>query len=307
MSVGVMNRTLFRKQLQLGLNAVFGMKYRQYPEEWRDAFEVVTADKAVEEQVQEMGLGAGRVKAEGAGISYDSGRELWFSRFEAQTIALAFAITEEAEEDGLYGSIGKKYSSALARSMQYTKEVKGAAIFNNGFDASGAYNGGDGVPLYSTAHPLGGGGTFSNTLTTPADLGETALEALSIQIDGTTDDRGIPAMLRIKRAIIPKELKFVIERLLSGTERPGTADRDINAMNKMGTVPDWSVNRFLTDPNAWFLVTDAEGGLQHFKRKALSRGIEGDFETGNMRYKARERYVFGWHEPRGTFASSGST
>lgn len=302
-----MNRTLFRKQLQLGLNAVFGMKYRSYPEQWRDIYEIVTADKAVEEQVQEMGLGAGRVKSEGAGIAYDSGRELWFSRFEAETIALAFAITEEAEEDGLYGSIGKKYASALARSMQYTKEIKGASILNNGFDTSGANNGGDGKPLFSTAHPLGGGGTWSNTLTIQADLSETSLEALSIQIDGTTDDRGIPAMLKIKKAIIPKELKFVIERLLAGVERPGTADRDINAMNKMGTVPDWSVNLFLTDPNAFFLVTDADGGLQHFKRKPLSRGIEGDFETGNMRYKARERYVFGWHEPRGAFGSSGST
>lgn len=303
--VGVMNRTQFRKQLQQGLNAIFGMKYKDYPEMWKDAFEIVTADKAVEEQVQEMGLGAARVKAEGGGVTYDSGRELWFSRFEAETIALAFAITEEAEEDGLYGSIGKKYASALARSMQYTKEIKGAAVFNNGFDAN--FAGGDGQALYSTAHPLGGGGTFSNTLATPADLSETSLEALSIQIDGTVDDRGIPAMLRIKRALIPKELKFVIERLLAGVERPGTADRDINAMNKMGTVPDWSVNLFFTDPNAWFLITDAEGGLQHFKRKPLSRGIEGDFETGNMRYKARERYVFGWHEPRGTFGSSGST
>jgi hypothetical protein len=300
-----MNRTQFRKQLQLGLNAVFGLKYKQYPEQWRQIYEVVTADKAVEEQVQEMGLGAGRVKAEGAGVAYDSGRELWFSRFESETIALAFAITEEAEEDGLYGSIGKKYAAALARSMQFTKEIKGAAVLNNGFDTN--FKGGDKQPLFSTAHPLGGGGTFSNTLATPADLSETSLEALSTQIDGTTDDRGIPAMLRIKQAIIPKELKFIIERLLAGVERPGTADRDINALNKLGTIPDWSINLFLTDPNAFFLTTDAEGGLQHFKRKALSRGIEGDFETGNMRYKARERYVFGWHEPRGAFGSSGAT
>lgn len=303
--VGVMNRNLFRKQLQLGLNAVFGMKYKDYPEMWRDLFDIVTADKAVEEQVQEMGLGAGRVKAEGAGVAYDSGKELWFSRFEAETIALAFAITEEAEEDGLYGSIGSKYAKSLARSMQYTKEIKGASILNNGFDSNHA--GGDGQALFSTAHPLGAGGTASNTLSTPADLSETSLEALSIQVDGTTDDRGIPAMLRIKKLVIPKELKFVAERLLAGTERPGTADRDINAMNKMGTIPDWSVNLFFTDPNAFFLKTDADGGLQHFKRKALSRGIEGDFETGNMRYKARERYVFGWHDWRGAFGSPGAT
>lgn len=303
--VGMMQRNLFRKQLQLGLNAVFGMKYKEFPEMWRDCFDVVTATKAVEEQVQEMGLGAGRVKSEGAGVAYDSGRELWFSRFEAETIALAFAITEEAEEDGLYGSIGSKYSKSLARSMQYTKEIKGAAILNNGFDTS--YPGGDGKPLFSTTHPLGGGGTFSNTLATPADLSETSIEALSIQIDGVTDDRGIPAMLRIKKLLIPKELKFVATRLFSGDERPGTADRDINAMKKMGTVPDWSVNLFFTDTNAFFLKTDADGGLQHFKRKGLSRGIEGDFETGNMRYKARERYVFGWHEPRGCFGSAGAS
>jgi len=303
--VGILNRTLFRKQLQLGLNAVFGMKYKEYPEMWRDAFDIVTATKAVEEQAQEMGLGAGRVKSEGAGVSYDSGKELWFSRFEAETIALAFAITEEAEEDGLYGSIGAKYSKSLARSMQYTKEIKGAAILNNGFDTN--YKGGDGQPLFSTSHPLGGGGTFSNTLATPGDLSETTVEALSIQIDGTTDDRGIPAMLRIKKLLISKEQKFIAERLFGGDERPGTPDRDINAMKKMGTVPSWSVNLFFTDPNAFFLKTDADGGLQHFKRKALSRGIEGDFETGNMRYKARERYVFGWHDPRGAFGSSGST
>ncbi len=307
MTATVMNRAQFRKQLQEGLNAVFGLKYKSYPEMWKAAFDVVTANKAVEEQVQEMGLGAGRVKAEGAGVAYDSGRELWFSRFEAETIALAFAITEEAEEDGLYGSIGSKYAKSLARSMVYTKEIKGASILNNGFDNSGAYNGGDGQPLFSTAHPLGGGGTFSNTLATPADLGETSLEALSIQIDGAVDDRGIPAMLRIQKLLIPKELKFVAERLLAGVERPGTADRDINAMNKLGTIPDWSVNLFFTDPNAFFLKTDCEGGLQHFKRKALSRGIEGDFESGNMRYKARERYVFGWHDPRGSFGSPGAT
>lgn len=302
---GVMNRTLFRKQLQLGLNAVFGMKYKEYPEQWRDAFDIVTADKAVEEQVQEMGLGAGRVKAEGSGVAYDSGRELWFSRFEAETIALAFAITEEAEEDGLYGSIGSKYSKSLARSMQYTKEIKGAAIINNGYDSN--YAGGDGQPLFSTAHPLGGGGTYSNTLATPADLSETSVEALSIQVDGCVDDRGIPAMIKIKKLLIPKELKFVAERLLAGTERPGTADRDINALNKLGTIPDWATNLFFTDPNAFTLKTDQEGGLQHFKRKALARGIEGDFETGNMRYKARERYVFGWHDWRGAFGSSGAS
>lgn len=299
-----MQRALFRKQLQLGLNAVFGMSYRDFPEEWKELYEVVTANKAVEEQVQEMGMGAARVKSEGAGVTYDAGRELWFSRFEAETIALAFAITEEAEEDGQYGSIGKKFAKGLARSMQYTKEIKGASIFNNGFDT--AYPIGDLKPVFSTTHPLGGGGTFANKLATPADMSEAALEALSILVDGFVDDRGIPCQLRIKKLAIPKELRYIAVRLLEGTERPGTPDRDINAMHKLGTVPDWTVNHFFTDPDAYFLLTDADGGFQHFKRKPLSRGIEGDFETGNMRYKARERYVFGVHEPRGAVASEGA-
>lgn len=302
--MAIMTRAQFRKQLQLGLNAVFGMRYRDFPEQWKELFEVVTASKAVEEQVQEMGLGAARVKAEGAGVAYDSGRELWFSRFESQTIALAFAITEEAEEDGLYGSLGRKYARSLATSMQYTKEIKGASIINNGYDT--AYVGGDGKPLFSTTHPLGLSGTFANKLATPADLSETAMEAISILIDGFVDDRGIPKMARIKKLHIPKELKFVATRLLSGDERPGTPDRDINALKKLGVVPDWAVNNFFTDPDQWMVTTDCDGGLQHFKRKPLSRGIEGDFETGNMRYKARERYVFGWHDPRGAAGSEGA-
>lgn len=297
-------RAHFRKQLTLGLNAVFGMRYKEFPQEWSDLFEVVSATKAVEEQVQEMGLGAGRVKAEGAGVAYDNGKELWFSRFEAETIALAFAISEEAEEDGQYGSVGRKFARSLARSMQYTKEIKGAAILNNGFDTN--FAGGDGKPLFSTTHPLGVGGTFANKLSTPADLSETAVENLAILIDGAQDDRGIPLMLAIKKLGVSKEQRFIAERLFGGDERPGTPDRDINAMKKLGTVPDWTVNHFFTDPDAWFLITDQEGGLQHFKRKALARGVEGDFETGNMRYKARERYVFGWHDPRGAWGSEGA-
>lgn len=302
--MAIMTRAQFRKQLQLGLNAIFGQRYRDFPEEWKDIFEVVTATKAVEEQVQEMGLGAARVKPEGSGVAYDSGRELWFSRFESQTIALAFSITEEAEEDGLYGSVGRKFARSLARSMQYTKEIKGASIINNGHSSS--YLGGDGKALFATDHPLGLSGSFANKLSTPADLSETALEAMAILIDGITDDRGIPMMLQIKKLILPKELRYVATRLLDGDERPGTPDRDINAMKKLGTVTERSVNHFLTDPDQWTIITDADGGLQHFKRKPLARGIEGDFETGNMRYKARERYVFGWHEPRGAFSSEGA-
>jgi hypothetical protein len=299
-----MNRSQFRKQLTLGLNAVFGMRYREFPEEWKELFEIVTASKAVEEQVQEMGLGAAKVKAEGAGVAYDNGKELWFSRFEAETIALAFAITEEAEEDGLYGSVGRKFARGLAKSMQYTKEIKGASIFNNGFDTN--FAGGDGKPLFATNHPLGIGGTFANKLSTPADLSEAAMEALAIIIDGWVDDRGIPAQVMIKKLGIPKELRYVAARLLENDARPGTPDRDINALKKLGTVPDWTVNHFFTDSDAWFFITDQEGGLQHFKRKPLSRGMEGDFESGNMRYKARERYVFGWHEPRGAAGSEGA-
>lgn len=299
-----MTRQQFRKQLQLGINAIFGMRYKQFPEEWKELFEVVTATKAVEEQIQEMGLGAAPVKQEGAGVAYDNGKELWHSRFEVETIALAFAITEEAEEDGLYGSLAKKYGRALAKSMQYTKEIKGAAILNNGFDT--AYPGGDLKPLFSTTHPLGIGGTFANKLATPADLGETAIENLDILVEGLTDDRGIPAMLRIKKMIISKENKYVALRLLSGDERSGTPDRDVNALKKAGTIPSWSINHFLADPDAYFLPTDADGGLQYFKRKPIARGMEGEFESGNMRYKARERYVFGWHEPRGCFASEGA-
>lgn len=302
--MAIMTRLQFRKQLQLGLNAVFGSRYREFPEEWKELFEVVTANKAVEEQVQEMGLGAARVKPEGAGVAYDAGRELWFSRFEAQTIALAFSITEEAEEDGLYGSVGRKFARSLARSMQYTKEIKHASVINNGFSTS--FLGGDGKALFATDHPLGLSGTWANKLSTPADLSETALEALAILIDSAVDDRGIPMMLRIKKLAIPKELRFIATRLLSGDERPGTPDRDINAMKKLGTIPNWIVNHFFTDPDAWVVITDCDGGLQSFKRKPLSRGIEGDFETGNMRYKARERYVAGWHDPRGAFASEGA-
>lgn len=299
-----MTRARFRKQLQLGLNAVFGMAYKDHPEEWKEIFDVVSATKAVEEQVQEMGLGGGAVKPEGQGVAYDSGKELWFSRFEAQTIALAFAITEEAEEDGLYGSIGRKFAKSLARGMQYTKEIKGAAIFNNGFDT--AYPGGDGKPLFSTSHPLGAGGVIANKLSTPADISETALESIGILVDGMVDDRGIPIVARIKKLVIPKELRYVVIRLLSGDERPGTPDRDINALKKAGTIPDWTVNHFFTDTDAWLTVTDVDGGLQHMRRKPISRGMEGDFESGNMRYKARERYVFGWHDPRGAYASEGA-
>lgn len=301
----VMNRNTFKKQLQEGLNTVFGLEYRRYPEEWRAAFEVGNSNKAYEEDVLLAGLAGAPVKAEGAPVSYDAGGEAYTSRYVHETIALAFAITEEAEEDNLYGDIGAKYARALARSMQHTKEVKGAAIFNNGFNAS--YPGGDGVALFSASHPLWGGGTQSNTFATQADLSETALEEALIAISKWVDDRGIPVAIRGLRLVLPPDLQFIAERILASSQRPGSADNDINALKSKGMIPGGAHEMHrLTDPDAWFIVTDAMDGLKHMVRKSIQRGIEGDFETGNMRYKARERYSFGWSDHRGAFGSSGA-
>lgn len=301
----VMNRNTFKKQLQEGLNTVFGLEYRRYPEEWRAAFEVGNSNKAYEEDVLLAGLAGAPVKAEGAPVTYDAGGEAYTSRYVHETIALAFAITEEAEEDNLYGDIGAKYARALARSMQHTKEVKGAAIFNNGFNAS--YPGGDGVALFSASHPLWGGGTQSNTFATQADLSETSLEEALIAISKWVDDRGIPVAIRGLRLVLPPDLQFIAERILASSQRPGSADNDINALKSKGMIPGGAHEMHrLTDPDAWFIVTDAMDGLKHMVRKSIQRGIEGDFETGNMRYKARERYSFGWSDHRGAFGSSGA-
>jgi hypothetical protein len=300
----VMNRTQFKKQLQLGLNTVFGMEYRRYPEEWRSGFEVASSVKAYEEDVLLAGLGGAPVKPEGAPVAFDSGAEAYTARYVHETIALAFALTEEAEEDNLYGSLGAKYSRALARSMQHTKEVKGAAVFNNGFNAS--FPGGDGVALFSTAHPLWGGGTQSNTFTTQADLSETSLEEACIAISKWVDERGIPIAVNAQRLYVPPDLAFIAERILKSQFRPGTSDNDINALKSKGKIPGGvAENHRLTDVDAWFLITDCMDGLKHMVRKTIARGLEGDFETGNMRYKARERYSFGWSDYRGAFGSSG--
>jgi len=302
----VMNRATFRRQLQEGLNTVFGMEYKRYAQEWKPIFEVESSEKAYEEDVLLAGLAGAPVKPEGAPVTYDSGGEAYVSRYNHETIALAFALTEEAEEDNLYGSLGSKYSKALARSMVHTKEVKGAAILNNGFNA--AFPGGDNVPLFSTAHPLWGGGTQSNTFTTQADLSETSLEEACIQISKWVDERGINIAATPLRLITPSDLGFVSERIMASQYRPGTADNDVNALKSKGKVPGGSFeNHRLTDPNAWFLITDAMDGLKHFVRKNIQRGVEGDFETGNMRYKARERYSFGWSDYRGAFGSSGAS
>lgn len=300
-----LSRADFRKQLQEGLNTVFGMAYKSYAEEWRQIFKVENSSKAFEEDVLMAGFGAAPVKGEGAGVEYDEAAESYVARYNHETIALAFAITEEAEEDGLYGALGAKYAKALARSLQHTKEVKGSNILNNGFSAS--FPGGDGVALFSTSHPLWGGGTQSNKLATPADLSEAALEEAMIQIADWVDERGIPIAVMAESLVIPTELTFIAERILKSPYRPGTSENDINALNKGGYLPKGvKINHRLTDPDAWFIITDCPDGLKHMVRKKVSRGVEGDFETGNMRYKARERYSFGWSDYRGAFGSEGA-
>lgn len=301
-----MNRAQFKKELQEGLNTVFGLEYKQYPEQWRDSFDISISKKSYEEDVLLVGFGAAATKREGAGLQYDEGSEGWTARYIHETVALGFSITEEAVEDNLYGDIGAKYAKALARSLQHTKEVKGANVLNNGFSAS--FTGGDGVALFSTAHPLVGGGTFSNTFTTQADLSEASLEDALIAISNFVDDRRIPVSVMATKLIVPPALMFTAERLTKTMGRPGTADNDVNASKSMGMLTGgMRVNQRITDTNSWFLKTDCPDGLKHFVRKGVSRGMEGDFETGNLRYKARERYVNGWTNPRGAFGSSGST
>ncbi len=299
-----MNRADFRKQLQEGLNTVFGMEYARYPEEWKYLFAIERSVKAFEEDVLLAGFDAAPVKPEGEGVAYDEGAESYVARYTHETIALAFSITEEAEEDGLYGSIGSKYARALARSLQQTTEVKGADVMNNGFDAT--FVGGDGVPLFSASHPQFGGGVQANTLAVAADLSEASLEQAAIDISEFDDDRGIPIACQIKKMAVPTQLQFVATRILQSPYRTGTGDNDINAINTLGTVADgFCVNHRFTDPDAWFLLTDCPDGLKHFVRKNVQRGIEGDFETGNLRYKARERYSYGWSDWRGAYGSPG--
>mgnify|MGYP003110482106 FL=1 len=300
-----LNRALFTKQLNLGLNTVFGMEYDRYPEQWRAIFSVEQSQKAFEEDVQMIGFGAAPTKAEGAMINYESGREGFVSRYVHETVALAFSITEEAEEDGLYGSLGAKYARALARSMQHTKEIKGANILNNATNA--AQLGGDGKTLLATDHPLGGGGSASNKLATAADLTETSLESLLIQISEAKDDREIPIALTGQKLIVPPSLVFIAERILKSNLRPGTADNDINAMRSMGMIPGGVVvNQRLTDPDAYFIMTDCPDGMKHFVRAPIKKAVEGDFETGNLRYKVRERYSFGFTDWRSIYGSEGA-
>jgi len=293
------------KELLPGLNALFGLEYKKYEDQHKEIFETENSERSFEEETKLSGFGAAPVKSEGSAIAYDNAQEAWTARYNHETIALGFAITEEALEDNLYDSLSARYTKALARSMANTKQVKAANILNNGFDS--AYTGGDGVELFSTAHPLVSGGTNSNEPTTPADLNETSLEAAIIQIAAWTDERGLLIAAKPRKLIIPPALMFVATRLLETELRTATADNDTNAIRAMGAIPEaYAVNNYLTDTDAWFIRTDVPNGLKHFVRTALNTSMDGDFDTGNVRYKARERYSFGWSDPLGMFGSPGA-
>jgi hypothetical protein len=299
------SRAQLLKELLPGLNALFGLEYARYGEEHKEIYETETSERSFEEETKLSGFSAAPVKNEGTAIAYDNAQEAWTTRYNHETIALGFSITEEAIEDNLYDSLSGRYTKALARGMAYTKQVKGAGVLNNGFNSS--YTGGDGVSLFNTAHPLVNGGTNANTPTTQVDLNETSLEAAVIQIAAWTDERGLLIAARPKKLIIPPPLMFVAKRLLDTELRVATNNNDINAIKQMGAIPEgYTVNHFLTDPNAWFLTTDVPNGMKHFVRTPLSQSMDGDFDTGNVRYKARERYSFGWSDPLGIWGSSGS-
>ena len=300
------SRAQLLKELLPGLNALFGLEYARYGEQHKELYETETSERSFEEETKLSGFSAAPVKNEGQAISYDNAQEAWTTRYNHETIALGFSITEEAVEDNLYDSLSARYTKGLARAMAYTKQVKAAAVINNGF--SGSYLGGDGVSLFSTAHPLTGGGTNSNRPTTGADLNETSLEAAVIQIAAWTDERGLLIAAKPKKLIVPPALQFVATRLLETSLRVGTADNDINALKNNGSVAEgYTVNNFLTDSNGWYLTTDVPNGLKHFVRTPLQNGMDGDFDTGNVRYKSRERYSFGWSDPLGVFGSPGSS
>ncbi len=299
------SRAQLLKELLPGLNALFGLQYATYDQEHKEIYETETSERSFEEETKLSGFSAAPVKNEGSAIAYDNAQEAWTARYNHETIALGFSLTEEAIEDNLYDSLSARYTKALARAMAYTKQVKAAAVLNNGF--SSAYPGGDGVALFSASHPLISGGTNSNIPTTPADLNETSLEAAVIQISLWTDERGLLIAAKPKKLIVPSSLQFVATRLLETELRVGTTDNDINAIKNNGSVSEgYAVNHFLTDTNAWFLTTDVPNGMKHFVRSPLANSMDGDFDTGNVRYKSRERYSFGWSDPLGMFGSAGA-
>jgi len=298
------SRAQLVKELEPGLNALFGLEYRTYADETKEIFDTESSDRAFEEEVMLSGFGNAAVKAEGQGIQFDDAQETFTARYTNETIALAFAITEEAIEDNLYDRLASRYTKALARSMASTKNIKGAAVLNNAFNAASA--GGDGVSLINVAHPTLAG-NFSNRLTVNSDLNETSLEQSLIDIAAFTDERGLKVAARGMKLVIPSNLQFTADRLMNTKGRVGTADNDINALSNMGMIPEgYTVNHYLTDTDAFFIKTDVPNGLKHFSRSPIKTTMEGDFDTGNVRYKARERYVFGFSDPRGIFGSAGA-
>jgi hypothetical protein len=300
------SRAQLLKELLPGLNALFGLEYATYGEQHKEIYDTETSERSFEEETKLSGFSAAPVKNEGSAIAYDNAQEAFTARYNHETIALGFSLTEEAIEDNLYDSLSARYTKALARAMAYTKQVKAAAVLNNGF-TGGAFAGGDGVALFSTAHPLVSGGTNSNTQATPADLNETSLEAAVIQIAAWTDERGLLIAAKPKKLVVPPALQFVATRLLETQLRVGTADNDINAIVNNGSIPEgYTVNNYLTDTNAYFLTTDVPNGMKHFVRTPLSNSMDGDFDTGNVRYKSRERYSFGFSDPLGMFGSPGA-
>ena len=302
------SRAQLLKELLPGLNALFGLEYARYGEEHKEIYEQESSERSFEEETKLAGFGAAPVKNEGQALAYDNAQEAWTARYNHETIAMGFSITEEAMEDNLYDSLSARYTKSLARAMAYTKQIKAAAILNTGFTGAGNPTYGDGKVLFATDHPLVSGGTNSNRPTTGADLNETSLEAAVIQIAAWTDERGLLIAAKPKKLIVPPSLMFVATRLLETSLRVGTTDNDINAIKNNGSIPGgYTVNHFLTDTNAWFLITDVPNGLKHFVRTPLSTSMDGDFDTGNQRYKARERYSFGVSDPLGAFGSPGSS
>jgi len=299
------SRSQLVKELEPGLNALFGLEYNRYENEHAEVFDSESSDRAFEEEVILSGFGAAPVKSEGEGVSFDTANEGYTARYTHETIAMAFAITEEAIEDNLYDRLAGRYTRALARSMANTKQVKAANVLNNAFNSS--FTGGDGVELCSAVHPLTNGGTFANELSTAADLSETSMEQALIDIAAFVDERGLKVALQGAKLIIPKELQFTAERILKTPQRVGTSDNDINAMASMGMIPQgYRVNHYLTDTDAFFIMTDAPNGMKQFVRAPIKTAMEGDFDTGNVRFKARERYSFGFSDPRGIFGSPGA-
>jgi hypothetical protein len=300
------SRAQLLKELLPGLNALFGMEYKRYGEEHKEIYETESSDRSFEEETKLAGFSAAPVKNEGQAIAYDNAQEAWTARYNHETIAMGFSITEEAMEDNLYDSLSARYTKALARAMAYTKQVKAAAILNNGFNSSVTY--GDGQSLFSTSHSLVSGGVNSNRPATAADLNETSLENAVIQIAAWTDEKGLLIAAKPRKLIVPPALMFVATRLLETNLRVGTTDNDINALKNNGSIPEgYAVNHFLTDNNAWFLKTDVPNGLKHFVRVAMSTSMDADFDTGNSRYKARERYSFGVSDPLGMYGSPGAS